>query len=81
MRRILKYTDIKKKLTTHSFRHTHISMMAESGDAPPTIMNRVGHENPNTTLKVYTHVTEKMKIKSIENITTHHGNILKKLSF
>src|SRR5699024_5796346 len=63
MRRILRYTDIKKILTPHDFRHTHISLLTESGVDLPTIMQRVGHEDPETTLKVYTHVTEKMKVR------------------
>jgi len=81
MRRIMKYIDIKKKLTPHSFRHSHISMMTESGVDLPTIMQRVGHEDPDTTLKVYTHVTEKMKIKSIDNLSMMNKDLLKKLSF
>lgn len=81
MRRILRYTDIKKKLTPHDFRHTHISMMTESGSELPTIMKRVGHEDPNTTLKIYTHVTEKMKVRSVENVTRHHQNLIEKLAF
>lgn len=80
MRRILKYVGIEKNLTPHSFRHTHISMMTEAGDELPTIMERVGHEDPNTTLKVYTHVTNKMKVKSVENISNHNSAILKKLN-
>lgn len=81
MRRILKYMGFQKKLTPHSFRHTHISMLTEAGDALPTIMKRVGHEDPETTLKVYTHVTEKMKIKSVKNVTAYHSNIIEKLPF
>ena len=54
---------------------------SESESELPTIMKRVGHEDPNTTLKIYTHVTEKMKVKSVENVTLHHSNILDKLSF
>lgn len=81
MRRIMKYIDIKKKLTPHSFRHSHISMMTESGIDLPTIMQRVGHEDPDTTLKVYTHVTEKMKVKSIENLSMMNQDLLEKLSF
>lgn len=81
MKRILKYADISKELTPHSFRHTHISMMAESGTDLPTIMKRVGHEDPDTTLKVYTHVTEKMKIKSVDNVTQLHKDILDKIIF
>lgn len=49
-----------KHLTTHIFRHTHISMLAELGVALKTIMQRVGHNDPNTTLSIYTHVTKSM---------------------
>lgn len=80
MRRIMRYIDIKKKLTPHSFRHSHISMMTESGIDLPTIMQRVGHEDPDTTLKVYTHVTEKMKVKSIDNLSRMNKDLLENLS-
>lgn len=49
-----------KHLTTHIFRHTHISMLAELGVPLKTIMQRVGHNDPNTTLGIYTHVTKSM---------------------
>ena len=80
MRKIMRYIDIKKKLTPHSFRHSHISMMTESGIDLPTIMQRVGHEDPDTTLKVYTHVTEKMKVKSIDNLSRMNKDLLENLS-
>lgn len=80
MQRILKFTSIKKNLTPHAFRHTHISMLAESGAELPTIMNRVGHVDPNTTLKVYTHVTDKMKMKSVDNLSSFNQDILLKLA-
>lgn len=49
-----------KHITTHIFRHTHISMLAEQGLPLKAIMQRVGHHNPNTTLAIYTHVTDAM---------------------
>lgn len=49
-----------KHLTTHIFRHTHISMLAELGVPLKTIMQRVGHNDPNTTLSIYTHITKSM---------------------
>lgn len=49
-----------KQITSHIFRHTHISMLAELGTPLKAVMQRVGHNNPNTTLKIYTHVTENM---------------------
>ena len=57
----LKKVQIKDKiLTSHIFRHTHISMLAEINIPLKSVMQRVGHNNPNTTLKIYTHVTENM---------------------
>jgi len=81
MQRILTYTDIKKKLTPHSFRHTHISMMTEAGVELPTIMKKVGHDDPDTTLKIYTHVTDKMKLRSVEKVTNLHSDLLDKIVF
>lgn len=56
-------------------------MVTKAGEDLPTIMERVGHENPETTLKVYTHVTNKMKIKSVKSVSSLHKNILEKQSF
>lgn len=50
-----------KKMSTHIFRHTHISMLAEMNVPLKAIMQRVGHNDPNTTLQIYTHVTDSMK--------------------
>lgn len=61
LNRRLKGVNIEgKHLTTHIFRHTHISMLAELGVPLKTIMQRVGHNDPNTTLSIYTHVTKSM---------------------
>ncbi|WP_353437207.1 site-specific integrase [Staphylococcus aureus] len=52
--------NINKKVTTHTLRHTHISLLAEMNISLKAIMKRVGHTDEKTTIKVYTHVTEKM---------------------
>lgn len=49
-----------KTLSTHIFRHTHITMLAAMKVPLKAIMQRVGHNDPNTTLGVYTHVTAAM---------------------
>lgn len=59
-----------KHITTHIFRHTHISMLAERGVPLKAIMRRVGHHDPQTTLKIYTHVTNEMKERERRIITT-----------
>lgn len=76
MNRLLKLTSITKEATPHIFRHTHISMLAEAGVDLNTIMNRVGHDDRETTLRVYTHVTEKMKKNATEKVSTHFRNLL-----
>ncbi|WP_251424511.1 tyrosine-type recombinase/integrase [Veillonella agrestimuris] len=61
LNRMLKKVHIDgKNLTTHIFRHTHISILAELGVPLKAIMQRVGHNDPNTTLSIYTHVTQNM---------------------
>lgn len=60
MSRLLKKTSIKKEATPHIFRHTHISMLAEAEVNIHTIMQKVGHDDMKTTMRIYLHVTEKM---------------------
>ncbi|MEN2765793.1 tyrosine-type recombinase/integrase [Ornithinibacillus xuwenensis] len=80
MNRLLKKTKIKKPATPHIFRHTHVSMLAEAGVDLATIMKRVGHEDAKTTMKIYTHVTNKMKKEAPVKISNLYGNILEKVS-
>ena len=51
---------IDKNITTHMFRHSHISILAELGIPLTAIMDRVGHSDSKTTLEIYSHVTQKM---------------------
>lgn len=44
----------------HSLRHTHATMLIESGVSPKTVQMRLGHENIETTLQTYVHDTETM---------------------
>lgn len=64
--RLIKTVD--PKLSSHVFRHTHISLLAEKGFSLKYIMERVGHTDPETTMKVYTHVTEKTKKEAREKL-------------
>lgn len=77
MNRILKKTSITKRATPHIFRHTHISMLAEAEVDLATVMKRVGHDDEKTTLKIYTHVTEKMKKNANEKIKNYFSDVLK----
>lgn len=77
MSRLLKFTSITKHATPHIFRHTHISMLTEAGVDLVNIMKRVGHDDPDITMKIYTHVTEKMRKKEADKVKIHFGNLLK----
>lgn len=79
MKRILRKTSITKEATPHIFRHTHISMLAEAGVDLYTIMKRVGHDDPKTTMAIYLHVTERMKKSAGEKVKTHFSSILSKV--
>lgn len=69
--RILRKLNINDKhISTHVFRHTHISILAELGVEIKAIMERVGHNDPATTLSIYTHVTNKMKNETINKLNS-----------
>lgn len=52
---------IQKNLTSHIFRHTLVSRLAENNVPLRAIMDRVGHADSKTTVQIYTHITKKMK--------------------
>ena len=52
-----------KPLSSHIFRHTHISKLAEIGTPMYVIQDRVGHEDSKITQQIYLHVTKKTKEK------------------
>lgn len=49
------------KVSSHMFRHTHVALLIEQGIPPKVISERLGHANIDTTLNIYTHVTNNMK--------------------
>ena len=52
---------IQKNLTSHIFRHTLVSRLADNNVPLKAIMDRVGHADAKTTIQIYTHVAKKMK--------------------
>lgn len=80
MNRLLKHTKINKKATPHIFRHSHISMMTEAGVDIASIMEKVGHEDIKTTMKIYTHVTNKMRKDASEKVRNLYENELQFLN-
>lgn len=63
LRQVKKILKLNKKLTTHTFRHTHVSKLAELGVPLYIIQDRVGHKDAETTREVYLHVTKNARKK------------------
>ena len=48
-----------KRITPHGFRHTHCSLLFESGASLKEVQVRLGHTDIKTTMDIYTHVTKR----------------------
>lgn len=58
--RIIKKHDLKR-ITVHQLRHSHCSLLFESGATIKEVQERLGHSSYEVTLNIYTHVTEEKK--------------------
>ena len=63
LRRCKKELGIPKILSSHTFRHTNVSKLAELGVPLYIIQNRLGHSDSEITSRIYLHVTKKAKKK------------------
>ncbi|MFR5661173.1 tyrosine-type recombinase/integrase [Limosilactobacillus mucosae] len=59
LKKIQKALDLPKPLSTHIFRHTHASKLAELGVPIELISKRLGHKDSAITRQIYLHVTKK----------------------
>lgn len=59
LKKIQKALDLPKLLSTHIFRHTHASKLAELGVPIELISKRLGHKDSAITRQIYLHVTKK----------------------
>lgn len=50
----------------HSIRHTHATMLLSSGANIKDIQERLGHKDIQTTLNIYSHVTESMRDSTVD---------------
>ncbi|MBP9477553.1 MAG: site-specific integrase [Sebaldella sp.] len=61
---VSKHLDIN--FNFHMLRHTHATILLENDANIKDISERLGHKNIVTTLQIYSHVTPKMKNKTVE---------------
>lgn len=59
---------LEKQITSHFFRHSHISLLVELGTPIPLIMDRVGHSDSKVTMEIYSHVTKRMSDDLMEKL-------------
>ena len=54
----------QKMIRVHGFRHTHASLLFESGASIKEVQERLGHSNSEMTLQIYTHVVQSRKAET-----------------
>lgn len=62
-----------KEITTHGFRHTHCSLLFESGATIKEVQDRLGHSDVQTTMNIYAHVTQDNKEKTAKLFANYVG--------
>ncbi|MHC5248789.1 tyrosine-type recombinase/integrase [Enterococcus sp. LJL90] len=68
LHRLQEEIEFPKNLTSHIFRHSHVSLLSELNIPLKAIMERVGHSDANTTLSIYNHVTKKAKQQVVDKL-------------
>ena len=63
--KIIKKHDLKT-ITVHGLLHTHCSLLFEVGLPIQQVKERLGHSDIQTTMNIYTHVTEKVREQTAE---------------
>lgn len=62
------------KITTHGLRHTHCTLLFESGATLKEVQDRLGHSDIKTTMNIYAHVTKKAKEGAIMKFASYMKN-------
>lgn len=57
------------QITCHGLRHTHCSLLFESGANLGDVQDRLGHSDVQTTMNIYNHVSKDRKKLTLDNLT------------
>lgn len=60
-----------KKITVHGFRHSHASALFAAGATIKEVQERLGHEDAQTTMNIYTHVTSKQNKNAVKKLSSY----------
>lgn len=55
-------------ITVHGLRHTHASLLLAAGANVKEVQQRLGHENAQTTLNVYTHISTTQSVQAARKL-------------
>ena len=79
--RVVHYELGYMKFDYHSLRHTHATMLIENGAPIKDVQHRLGHKSVQVTLDIYSHVTQKMQIQTVDilNCTPFDGSVTEPL--
>lgn len=67
----LKKAGVERSVTVHGLRHTHAVMMLESGATLKEVQEKLGHSSIEVSSDTYSHITEKIEKRSIENFIAY----------
>lgn len=59
-----------EKMTVHGFRHTHCSLLFESGATIKEVQERMGHTDIKTTMNIYAHVTDRKREETADKFAS-----------
>lgn len=66
----IRNTDLKP-ITIHGFRHTHASALFSAGASIKEVQERLGHEDVQTTMDIYTHVTKQQNDEAVNKLVNY----------
>ncbi|MGM0112787.1 tyrosine-type recombinase/integrase [Enterococcus sp. DIV0187] len=72
LKRIIKKVGLPD-INLHSLRHTHATLLFESGATPKEVQVRLGHSSIKTTMDTYTHIGEDRSQKTVDILMNYLG--------